>query len=654
MFVKGKRPQSGKESGIPPAQSTQAAQSNSYKKDAVLDEVNRVCRNEESGTPGPNTYGDHVKSVAKANGERVLAMPITNDRYAVLQRKLEDLERIHNEGKKSHRAEVERLKTELARNQKSKVELTERLERQAKQGTALEHRLEELKRESLADKAEIKELASKLRRSENQRTEVMAKQEDISEVRRTLRTAETRRKEEAREKDKKVAELEKILASEIKKSESQLKTKDQEIKTQGESIQLLKVEVMHARDEFEQLQQQYRDCQADSSVKVSSLLNELENHRIVLENVTQMYGKLASTTISKPLYDDLKHRHSTLQIQHLRTQRKLMNSECQVSELARLIIQVNDDHRFLNGCLREAEAEIRICQENATKYIPEQHLAASLSGLQKRIEDDLDLLLPVKLEIAEQETSLFDIAQKQTLLAYSSAMEELLVVRTLVHVQENELWGAEAAKQAVELQLKEVWEQRGLAEGLLQTATNTTNDLRVSLDIFKRQLSELEAKLEEEKRQATVAHDSVQKLSLLVQKGKMAEDGLRAEVEVLTTELIEAEKYQEAYYGLCDHLEALSARNALAEEEAQKLSAFNAEIIGHRNPAQRIMYVERIRNELAETQHKLLASTKSHEAVVALNNDLQQELDGYKSVILENRPKTTFTRVGRPPLVDFN
>jgi hypothetical protein len=44
-------------------------------------------------------------------------------------------------------------------------------------------------------------------------------------------------------------------------------------------------------------------------------------------------------------------------------------------------------------------------------------------------------------------------------------------------------------------------------------------------------------------------------------------------------------------------------RNDLAEDEAERLSKFNAEILGHNNPAQRIMYVDRVRRELAETKH---------------------------------------------------
>jgi uncharacterized tellurite resistance protein B-like protein len=61
-------------------------------------------------------------------------------------------------------------------------------------------------------------------------------------------------------------------------------------------------------------------------------------------------------------------------------------------------------------------------------------------------------------------------------------------------------------------------------------------------------------------------------------------------------------RFQEAYYNLVDETEALVARNNLAEEEAESLSKFNAEILGHSNPAQRISYVDRIRRELADVK----------------------------------------------------
>lgn len=125
---------------------------------------------------------------------------------------------------------------------------------------------------------------------------------------------------------------------------------------------------------------------------------------------------------------------------------------------------------------------------------------------------------------------------------------------------------------------------------------------------------------------------------------------------------------------MIDEVDALVRRNALAENEASKLSKFNAEILGHKNPAQRIMYVDRIRQELHETKHvsichlvrfwalsdlvcqKLLMTTKDKEAVIEENEELRHELGLYKSVAvpLENKPRAFMTRVTRAPLASQN
>ena len=78
----------------------------------------------------------------------------------------------------------------------------------------------------------------------------------------------------------------------------------------------------------------------------------------------------------------------------------------------------------------------------------------------------------------------------------------------------------------------------------------------------------------------------------------------------LLAELAEAEPYQEAYTALSEQVTSLLARNHLAEEEAEQLRQFNAEILGHHNPAQRISYVDRVRRDLAETRQ--VSSEKNH------------------------------------------
>ena len=70
----------------------------------------------------------------------------------------------------------------------------------------------------------------------------------------------------------------------------------------------------------------------------------------------------------------------------------------------------------------------------------------------------------------------------------------------------------------------------------------------------------------------------------------------------MTVDLSDAERYRDAYHKLFDEVGVLAARNQLAESEANRLSQFNAEILGHTNPAQRIVYLDRVRRELAETK----------------------------------------------------
>jgi hypothetical protein len=70
----------------------------------------------------------------------------------------------------------------------------------------------------------------------------------------------------------------------------------------------------------------------------------------------------------------------------------------------------------------------------------------------------------------------------------------------------------------------------------------------------------------------------------------------------LTGDLANAEAYQDAYGKLYGQVSSLITRNQIAEEEAERISKLNAEILGHHNPSQRILYVDRIRTELAEAK----------------------------------------------------
>jgi hypothetical protein len=113
---------------------------------------------------------------------------------------------------------------------------------------------------------------------------------------------------------------------------------------------------------------------------------------------------------------------------------------------------------------------------------------------------------------------------------------------------------------------------------------------------------------------------------------------------------MDAIQYQDAYANLLEEIQSLIARNALAEEETAKLSAFNAEILGSQNPSKRIAYLERVRSELAEAKQRILMLSREHEILNATVKDLHHELEMYRSVPTDAKPRTGFTRVQRVPL----
>jgi hypothetical protein len=63
--------------------------------------------------------------------------------------------------------------------------------------------------------------------------------------------------------------------------------------------------------------------------------------------------------------------------------------------------------------------------------------------------------------------------------------------------------------------------------------------------------------------------------------------------------LTEAYQYEAAHDQLLEQYEILETRLALAEEESDRLSQVNAELISHGNGLQKISYVEGVRREMS-------------------------------------------------------
>ncbi|KIP05590.1 hypothetical protein PHLGIDRAFT_146852 [Phlebiopsis gigantea 11061_1 CR5-6] len=665
MFAKGNRFPATKPSGVPGPNSydVRDPEYDAYKHGAFLEEQDRFSKEKPSEVPGPY-HTENKGTEPRSVGSRVAS----GDRYAALQRKLEDLERVHGDSKKMHHAEVERLRQELSRAQRTNAEQANYLTKLKKQKEAYAAQVQELKSNNLASQSEIKELRAKLRVSEHERAQLSSKQDDRDEAKKALQTLNTRHRDELREKDRAIAALEEILRKQQEKVEgvesNLLETRakaDADLLDERRTKKTLELRLHQVQMASEEAQVALQVQQGQLFESEEALLNQLDQHRRMMSRVAEEYGKLASSTVSLTTHDEAKREVTTLRLRVNRLERKLANSESQVVELAHLIRHSNEENEFLLARLREAEQDLAF-------YADELNAANSYEGTVRHADVEVeDLAQEVRIDFLQSQFHLHQALQSDA--ALWSTLEGLRSDQLLFHAtsllrhvdssrhdaetyskqldcaqqQNSELLRQVTATRSEQDQLKREHadSSRALAE-----ARAGQESLKQQVEAEKQKTKSETVRLEQTVRREKEARD---RAVVDAQKSRAAEEALTNEIHQLHADLVEAERYQQAYNSLIDQVDALIRKNALAEGEAQQLSRFNAEILGHHNPSQRIQYVDRIRRELHETKQELLMMTKERDAVSSENDVVLHELQAYKSVnaAVDPKPRTTLTRVGR-------
>ncbi|KAI0085196.1 hypothetical protein BDY19DRAFT_460717 [Irpex rosettiformis] len=621
--------------------------------------------------PGPGTYNVTSRNT---DGKPTGRDP-SGDKYAILQRKLENLERVHEDSKREHQAEQERLKQELARTQRINSETNDQLEKLKRQNDAQDARIQELKKSNLSDQLEIKDLRVKLRMMEHEKAQLSSKQGEVSETKKALYTLETKRREELRERDRRIAELEKSLTAERDKRES---AETKMVKTRGEisselqearlESRTLRNELREAKSETEKVEAALVVLKTESEDTEEELLEQLDNYKALLSRVAQEYGRLASTTVSKATHERVKHESLAVHLRVNKLERKLANTECQVTELAHFVRHTQEQNTLLFAQLRDGEEQLAYYAsalrhsftQVATVTRDDLELAQELWDAGRTFKD-----AETERRIVEQrDNSLwteFDALRRDQLHLHAALLlKRVDEAQDIADKRNNEVNAARKQSSRLSSELSALREELEATKTQLIDTSSSLDVCRATEESLRKQLEGafLENKIEVAKAQKLVKHEkeATQRLAGLVTQGKAIEESLTEEIDHLTADLTEAERYREAYHNMIDEVDALVRKNALAEDEAAKLSKFNAQILGHNNPQQRIMYVDKIRQELHGVKQTLLMTTKDKEAVISENEELRCELELYKSVGVpaEVKPRTFVTRVSRAPLASHN
>lgn len=585
--------------------------------------------------------------------------PLTDGKYLVLQRKLEELEKLHQDSKKTHASELHRAN-------KANNDLTERLDKQKKQIEALEAKVQDQRKAAIAEHAEIKELRMRLRVSEHERQQITQRRGDAGELKKALHSLEAQRKQDIRERDERIEELEKAALREKKlrdATEAKLQDAFKKAESERDAAQATNMASQTERDTLQSdakaAQASVEDLREEMSARHEDLINQLQQHQALAVEVSEQYALLAHA--KHQLEETARREAMFTSLQSERLQRKLANSEGQVIELAYLIRQTKADNVLLLAQLAEAEEEMAFVRQSLADV-------AALSSAPRATDADVAALLhdivDGELEVqrciaeADSRTHALTDSYKETLrsevaVAYALADRETLLQSMIMHIDEVDI-------HALRKDVQEVRRERDTTVARVRTS-------EAEVARLVQAQAEMESRLvvaEAEMRAATARHmkavtrekEAAQRMNTSLQKSRQAEEGLRAKINALTVELERAVEYKEAYEELIEDARVLASRNEIAEAEARQLMKANADILGHSNPSQRIVYVDKIRNELHDARQEIARMRADRQVLAARHEAVLNELDSYKSVMvsLDGRPKTHMTRVARMPLTNMS
>lgn len=437
----------------------------------------------------------------------------------------------------------ERFKFDLHRAQKSHLEQNERIDKLKKQNEALESRVQELKKICDKEKSDNKELRSKLRVSEYERTQLSSKEGEVGELKKALHALDAKRRDELRDRDRRVAEVEKILSGEKKKRDALASRlaeangkREGEVHAARDVAQTLEAALRDAKAEAERVKKSLAGLQARSASIEEALLGQLEQHRDMLSRVADEYGRLASSTVSRHEHSQVKFELAANQLRVLRLERKLANAEAQVIEVANLVRYTKDENKFFARILFETEREAALY---ATEVKDLSSMVSSLLQVDRDL-DDVHRAVGEDIQASEQTTHRIEtglaskfaefhkLRSRQLLLHSSAALKQLDEKDSKISAAESQL--AKLLDELTRIREKETSTQHQLHE-----ATTSLAEAQGQIFVLKSQLEETKAttkaEVEKMERVVTQEKEAVQRLVSTVTQSRRAEEALQEEVE---------------------------------------------------------------------------------------------------------------------------
>jgi hypothetical protein len=392
--------------------------------------------------------------------------------------------------------------------------------------------------------AEVKELRTKLRACEHERIQLASKEGELGEAKKAAAAMDVKRKDELRDKDRRIAELEKSLRTEQRRREAadaRVAELQGAADAVGKKMAADKDELAKRLESVEAESVQARHELEETKDSESVLLDQLEAFKTMLGTAAEQYGRLVSITVSAPEHARLKIEHAALQMRHARLERRLANSEDQVQELAHLIRQTKEHSHLLSCQLRDAEAHARVSSRSLKEVIrddpalPVFDTPSALYAVGEALHRDRTEERDLELELTTATGELWRCQAQDLLQAYSSADRALIKLEANIQARHTAISEVVATRNtlsseldALRTELNEMKRLRTQAEAATQEAqiakANAMKEVEDMKQIQLKRESANEVALHKEK-------EATRRSTTALQKSKLAEEALQSEIE---------------------------------------------------------------------------------------------------------------------------
>ena len=377
----------------------------------------------------------------------------------------------------------------------------------------------------------------KLRLLEAERDKINSKQPELVQLKKSLSLLESKRKDELKERDRRIAVLEKQLLSATKAKdllESKLvdskRISDQQLSSTRSELETL---LGQARFEFRLAEEELKNLTTATAIREENI----EDHRRLLDRVVQEYAYLASQSVSSTDYHHLKHDHSVLQLHQLRLERKLANAEGQVIELTHLIRQAKEENLQSSQALSDALYENSILRTATSEH--DNNSNFSLDPILDSIHSNVIL---EHVELAEVDASTHELLtgyyQSQCIdlcLAFSVINRELGDIQAITRQHAIDLASALTCNESLTSRLESLQKEHDTREEEVKLGLATTNDLKAVTASLEAQVVEMQQKLDESDsshaNDLKKEKDTIHRLNTTIQKSRMAEEAFRDEID---------------------------------------------------------------------------------------------------------------------------